>query len=151
MLLSAQTATALCTTLPYMFSFDKNVTAWGQLLSAVLLLIILQRDALGIPALNTTTGQEETLFSYCLTIQRIHPLAKKSYLLWIWLPNEKSCHCCQIPNKSLYLFAPSCNLSISFLWSYYCTAHDKLAKIFYYLLCSHNQSYSSYITMIWFP
>lgn len=68
---------ALHTILSYVFSSDKNVTAWGQLLSAVLLSIILQRVAFGITALNITTGQQEKLHSYCLTIQRKHLLARE--------------------------------------------------------------------------
>lgn len=46
MMFSVQSsAHTLHTTLPYVFSSDKDVPAWGQLLSAVVLLITLQRQA----------------------------------------------------------------------------------------------------------
>lgn len=61
---SGQTSThALHTILPCVFSSDKDVPAWGQLLFAVVLLITLQRHAFGIAALNTTPGQQEKLHS----------------------------------------------------------------------------------------
>lgn len=64
MILSVQiSAQALETTLPYVFSSDKDVPAWGQLLTAVVLLITLQRHAFEITALNTTSGQQERLHS----------------------------------------------------------------------------------------
>lgn len=121
---------ALHTILPYVFSSDKNVTAWGQLLPAVLLLIILQRDAFGITALNTTTGQQEKLHSYCLTIQRKHLSAREGQLFWIWLQNEKLFNYWWKPKQIPLIVCPITQINQQ-LWWYYCIVHNKNSQKYY--------------------